>query len=64
MQLFSFHQHTGPKPGVNDDGLIPAMHEREHNTNEGGEFLDDAIRMDDEPATEQENSSNAGSRQD
>lgn len=46
MQLF-FHHPAGPKPQSDRDLLVP-LHEREFNTSEGGEFLDDAIRMEDE----------------
>ncbi|NLU91865.1 hypothetical protein [Chitinophaga sp. Ak27] len=55
---FPFLPHAGgPKSGADKDTLVP-LHEQEHNTSEGGEFLDDAIRMDDESPIEQEKSGN------
>ncbi|MBO9728567.1 MAG: hypothetical protein J7623_08020 [Chitinophaga sp.] len=48
--MFFLYHHADPKKTADKDALVP-LHEREHNTSEGGEFLDDAIRMDDEPST-------------
>lgn len=55
---FPFLPHAGgPKPSTDKNILVP-LHEQEHNTSEGGEFLDDAIRMNDELSMEQENNNN------
>lgn len=48
---FPFFHPGGPRPAGNKDILVP-LHEQEYNTSEGGEFLDDAIRTDDEPSGE------------
>ena len=53
---FPFFHAGGPRPAGDKDTLVP-LHEQEHNTSEGGEFLDDAIRMDDEPSIAPEKSS-------
>ncbi len=47
MHLPFLHHHTEPKPGTEKEALIP-VHQPEHNTNEGSEFLDDALRMEDQ----------------
>ncbi|NII29336.1 hypothetical protein HB364_29925 [Pseudoflavitalea sp. X16] len=44
-----------------DEHKLVRLHEPPHNTNEGSEFLDDALRMDDEPVVYTEESIAAGS---
>lgn len=44
-----------------DEHQLVPLHEPPHNTSEGGEFLDDALRMDDEPVIYTEESVAAGS---
>ena len=47
MHLFFLHPDTkDPKDQVNKHTLLP-FHEQSYNTSDGGEFLDDAIRMED-----------------
>ncbi|MBV4355862.1 hypothetical protein [Pinibacter aurantiacus] len=48
----NFFKHHIPNLEVepNEHPLLP-LHEHEHNTSEGSEFLDDAIRMHDQPLT-------------
>ena len=44
-----------PREGLNSEQVEPALipfHEHEHNTAEGSEYLDDAIRMVDQPYVE------------
>lgn len=50
--------HPAAKPA--EHGLVK-LHEPPHNTSEGGEFLDDAIHMDELPVTLTEESVAAGS---
>jgi hypothetical protein len=55
-----FNHHTpGPEVESNEHPLLP-LHEQEHNTNEGSEFLDDAIRMRDQPLVRNEDAIAAG----
>ena len=51
MNLFFLHPHQqSPKIG-NPEYMEIITNEPEHNTSEGSEFLDDAIRMVDQPLT-------------
>jgi len=43
--LFSFLHPF--KANLRDEPALVAIHESPHNTSEGGEFLDDALRMED-----------------
>ncbi|WP_165836440.1 hypothetical protein [Taibaiella soli] len=40
--------NPGPKPEQNEEEVIPEQ-EQEYNTMEGSEFLDDSLRMTDQP---------------
>lgn len=44
-----------------DEHQLVTLHESPHNTSEGSEFLDDALRMEDEPVVYTEQSIAAGS---
>ncbi len=46
-----------------DEHQLVPLHEAPLNTNEGGEFLDDTLRMDDQPIIHTEESIAAGSPQ-
>ena len=49
MNLFFLqHQHKDQKDETEIHTLIP-LHDEQHNVTEGGEFLDDAIRMIEQP---------------
>ena len=64
MNLFFIHHSI---KGLNDKAgehtLVP-LEEPQHNITEGGEFLDDAIRMKDQPLRYTEVSDAAGSPED
>jgi hypothetical protein len=55
-----FFLHPVLKDPAEDHALVP-LHEPAHNTNEGSEFLDDAIRMEDLPIIYTEESIATGS---
>ena len=58
MNLFFSHPSTkDPKNGYPEYMQVVA-NETPHNTSEGGEFLDDAIRMEEDPLSSQDE--NAG----
>lgn len=57
---FLHHPIKSSKHETDEHALIP-VHEPPHNTNEGSEFLDDAIRMEDQPLVYTEESIAAGS---
>lgn len=44
-----------------DEHQLVPLHESPHNTNEGGEFLDDSLRMEDQPVVYTEESIATGS---
>jgi hypothetical protein len=44
-----------------DEHQLVPLHEPAHNTNEGSEFLNDALRMEDQPVVYTEESMAAGS---
>lgn len=56
--LFPRRANTESKP--EEHPLLP-LHEPEHDTSEGGEFLDDAIRTEEQPVTYTEESIAPGS---
>jgi hypothetical protein len=58
MNLFNHHVPT-PETELNEHPLLP-LHEQEHNTSEGSEYLDDAIRMHDQPLMRNEDAVAAG----
>ena len=60
MLIFSSHPIKNPDDQLGQPALV-TIHEHEHNTNEGSEFLDDAIRMHDQPLIYTEESIAAGS---
>jgi hypothetical protein len=45
-------QGKGPVPSAEIPDALPSSYEQEVNTSEGGEFLDDGIRMKDQPLGE------------
>lgn len=50
MNLFFIHHPTkNPKSEADEHTLVP-LQNHGHNTNEGSEFLDDALRTEDLPA--------------
>jgi hypothetical protein len=59
MDPFVKH-HPAGNPDDEPETLI-ALHEHEHNTNEGSEFLDDALRMREQPLQYVEKSIAVGS---
>ena len=59
MDPFVKH-HPASNPDDEPEILI-ALHEHEHNTNEGSEFLDDALRMREQPFMYVEKSIGVGS---
>ena len=64
--IFYFLHPAGyyhPHDPADQRKLVP-LHEPEHNTAEGSEFLDDALRMDDEPVVYTEESVSSGSPKD
>lgn len=58
--LFGYFTTRKPSPQADPHPLIQ-LHEPEHNTAEGGEFLFDALRMEDLPIIYTEESVAAGS---
>lgn len=61
MIFFFLHPVAhGPHVPSDEHQLVP-LHEHPHNTNEGGEFLDDSLRMDDQQVVYTEESIAAGS---
>jgi hypothetical protein len=62
--IFPFlHPVANGLPVPSDEQQLVPLHEAPHNTNEGGEFLDDALRMDEQPIIYTEESIAAGSPQ-
>jgi hypothetical protein len=61
MNLFSLHHATKDPKDQLDEDLITSNHELTHDMSEGSEFLDDAIRMRDQPLMYTEESIAAGS---
>lgn len=57
-----YHPVKTSKDESDEHPLIP-VHEPPHNTNEGSEFLDDALRMKDQPLMYTEESVAAGGRE-
>ena len=49
MKFFLFHSALKNQDDRKKEELRLVINEPMHNTNEGGEFLDDAIRMKDQP---------------
>jgi hypothetical protein len=49
MSLFFLHPHNYDPKNGNPELMEIITYEPEHNTSEGSEFLDDAIRMVDQP---------------
>ena len=64
MHSFTQHQPVTTREDEPDQIALVSFHEPAHNTNEGSEFLDDAIRMIDQPLMHTEESIAAGSRMD
>jgi hypothetical protein len=61
MPLFFLHTITRDQNNQPKEHPLVPIHEPPHNTNEGSEFLDDAIRMEDLPLVYTEESVAAGS---
>lgn len=61
MIFFFLHPAGNNLRVPSDEHQLVPLHEPPHNTSEGGEFLDDALRMDDEPVIYTEESVAAGS---
>jgi hypothetical protein len=49
MKLFSLHHQTKEQEIQPDKNTVIPFHEDLHNITEGAEFLDDAIRMKEQP---------------
>jgi len=47
MHPFFFHPDTKDVKDPSDEPMLVRLHGTTYNTSEGGEFLDDAIRMED-----------------
>lgn len=63
MHLFFSHHEVKVHEGEPAQQTI-VVHEHPHNTNEGSEFLDDAIRIKDQPLMYTEEAIAAGSPED
>jgi hypothetical protein len=61
MQLFLLHPDEKDQKDQSEEHPLVPLHEPLHNTNEGSEFLDDVIRMKDQPLVYTEESIAAGS---
>ncbi len=61
MQLFFLHAATKDQKDQSEEHALVPIHEPPHNTNEGSEFLDDALRMKDQPLMYTEECVAAGS---
>lgn len=62
MVFYFLHPAAGTGPRVpSDEQKLVTLHEAPHNTNEGSEFLDDAIRLDEQPVVYAEDSIAPGS---
>ena len=61
MIFFFLHPAAHSLSVPSDEHQLVPLHEPAHNTYEGSEFLDDALRMDDEPVVYTEESNAAGS---
>ena len=60
MNLFFLHHPAkNPKDKAREQRLVP-LRNHGHNSNEGGEFLDDALRTEDLPALHVEENSTDG----
>ena len=59
MNLFLLHHPMKNWIEPNEHTLVP-LHNHEYNTNEGGEFLDDAIRTEDVPEVYTEENTTEG----
>ena len=61
MNLQFFHLPTKNRKDEPNKHALVLFQEPQHNTNEGSEFLDDALRMEDLPRVRTEESISAGS---
>jgi hypothetical protein len=59
--MFFLHLHAHNLSARSEEHLLVQLHEPPHDTSEGGEFLDDAIRMEELPVIQTEVSIAAGS---
>jgi len=64
MNFPFFHPHTKKLKDQPVEQLLVSMHPLLHDLSEGGEFLDDALRMEDLPRAHTEESIAAGSPED
>jgi len=61
MIFYFLHPAAHNLPVPSEEHQLVPLHEPMHNTNEGSEFLDDALRMKDQPMVYTEESMAAGS---
>lgn len=55
MHLFFLYHPVNNLKNEPGEHTLVRLHDHEHSTNEGSEFLDDAIRTEDEPVDIEEN---------
>ena len=54
MNLFFIHHPANNPEGAADEHILVPLQNHRQNTNEGSEFLDDAIRIEDLPESDME----------